>query len=120
MSKTQTELCGNCGAEIALSRRVDFTLKDGTRVCDSCFAKKAQDLRNPRGIGPIENTRSLQADVSEVQKRRDFSFASARRCRTLASSSHRSTPVPLSQLHVRFFFAFSHFDDERLQSSKAA
>jgi len=31
MTEDQTELCGKCGAEIYLSRRVDFTLKDGTR-----------------------------------------------------------------------------------------
>jgi len=106
MSKTQTELCGNCGAEIALSRRVDFTLKDGTRVCDSCFAKKAQDLRNPRGIGPIENTRSLQADVSEVQKRRDFSFASARRCRTSLRRAIGVRPFRCLNCTSAFFLLF--------------
>jgi hypothetical protein len=37
MSKNQTELCGKCGAEIDLNRRVDFTLKDRTRVCEQCF-----------------------------------------------------------------------------------
>jgi recombinational DNA repair protein (RecF pathway) len=31
--------CGKCGTEIDPSRRVDFTLKDGTRVCESCFVK---------------------------------------------------------------------------------
>jgi hypothetical protein len=31
--------CGKCGAEIDGARRVDYTLKDGTRVCDSCFVK---------------------------------------------------------------------------------
>lgn len=31
--------CGKCEAEIDAGRRVDFTLKDGTRVCDSCFVK---------------------------------------------------------------------------------
>lgn len=31
--------CGKCGAEIDAARRVDYTLKDGTRVCDSCFVK---------------------------------------------------------------------------------
>jgi hypothetical protein len=31
--------CGKCGAPIDPSRRVDFTLKDGTRVCESCFVK---------------------------------------------------------------------------------
>jgi len=33
------EQCGKCGAAIDPSRRVDFTLKDGTRVCESCFVK---------------------------------------------------------------------------------
>jgi NMD protein affecting ribosome stability and mRNA decay len=40
MSEAQTELCGECGAEIDFSRRVDFTLKNGTRVCESCFVKE--------------------------------------------------------------------------------
>lgn len=31
--------CGKCGAEIDAARRVDYTLKDGTRVCNSCFVK---------------------------------------------------------------------------------
>jgi hypothetical protein len=31
--------CGKCGVEIDARRRVDFTLQDGTRVCDSCFVK---------------------------------------------------------------------------------
>src|SRR5580658_10400628 len=72
------------------------------------LSKKPRDLRNPRGIGPIENPRSFQADVSEVQTRRDFSFASARRRRTLPSSSYRSTPVPLSRLRRPLFCFFAH------------
>ena len=39
VADTTEERCGKCGAEIDLSRRVDFTLKDGTRVCESCFVK---------------------------------------------------------------------------------
>ncbi len=39
MSEAKVDLCGRCGAEIDPTRRVDFTLKDGTRVCDSCFVK---------------------------------------------------------------------------------
>ena len=39
MAEPNDERCGKCGAEIDASRRVDFTLKDGTRVCDSCFVK---------------------------------------------------------------------------------
>ena len=40
MSETPTELCGKCGAEIDPTRRVDFTLKNGTRVCERCFIKE--------------------------------------------------------------------------------
>jgi hypothetical protein len=39
MDEAKTEVCGKCGADIDPNRRVDFTLKDGTRVCDSCFVK---------------------------------------------------------------------------------
>ena len=31
--------CGKCGAGIDSARRVDYTLKDGTRVCETCFIK---------------------------------------------------------------------------------
>jgi hypothetical protein len=37
--ETREDRCGKCGADIDPTRRVDFTLKDGTRVCDSCFVK---------------------------------------------------------------------------------
>ncbi len=40
MSETQIEFCGKCDAEIDPTRRVDFTLKDGTRVCESCFVRQ--------------------------------------------------------------------------------
>lgn len=39
MAESFENRCGKCGAEIDPTRRVDFTLKDGTRVCDSCFVK---------------------------------------------------------------------------------
>jgi len=39
MAEPKDERCGKCGAEIDPSRRVDFTLKDGTRLCESCFVK---------------------------------------------------------------------------------
>jgi hypothetical protein len=39
MAEPIDDRCGKCGAEIDAGRRVDFTLKDGTRVCDSCFVK---------------------------------------------------------------------------------
>jgi hypothetical protein len=38
-SESQIDVCRKCGEEIDPSRRVDFTLKDGTRVCESCFVK---------------------------------------------------------------------------------
>jgi hypothetical protein len=49
MSESQIDVCGKCGAEIDLTRRVDFTTKDGTRVCDSCFVK---ETRRPKGGWP--------------------------------------------------------------------
>ena len=44
----QTEMFGKCGAEIGPTRRVDFTLKDGTRVCGACFAKETQRVTRPK------------------------------------------------------------------------
>jgi len=40
MAETTQDQCGSYGVEIDESRRVDFTLKNGTRVCDSCFVKR--------------------------------------------------------------------------------
>jgi NMD protein affecting ribosome stability and mRNA decay len=48
MSEAQTELCGRCGADIDPTRRVDYTLKDGTRVCDSCFVKETPRQTQPK------------------------------------------------------------------------
>jgi hypothetical protein len=42
MSETRTEVCGKCEAGIDPARRVEFTLKDGTRVCESCFVKETR------------------------------------------------------------------------------
>jgi hypothetical protein len=39
MAEPIDDRCGKCGREIDAGRRVDFTLKYGTRVCDSCFVK---------------------------------------------------------------------------------
>jgi hypothetical protein len=39
MAERIQDECGKCGAKIDVDRRIDFTLKDGTRVCDSCFVK---------------------------------------------------------------------------------
>jgi hypothetical protein len=45
VSESTEDRCGKCGAEIDPNRRVDFTLKDGTRVCDSCFVKGTERPR---------------------------------------------------------------------------
>jgi hypothetical protein len=47
MNDAQADVCGKCGAEIDPNRRVDFTLKDGTRVCDSCFVKGTASPARP-------------------------------------------------------------------------
>lgn len=39
MSETASELFAKCGTEIAAARRLNFALKDGTRVCEPCFIK---------------------------------------------------------------------------------
>jgi hypothetical protein len=39
MAEPTQDQCGSCGTEIHASRTVDYTLKDGTRVCDSCFVR---------------------------------------------------------------------------------
>jgi len=51
MSETHEDLCGKCGAEIDSTRRVDFTLKDGTRVCDSCFVKETPRVKREQSDG---------------------------------------------------------------------
>jgi hypothetical protein len=42
MSDIPTEMCGKYGAEIDPTRRVDFALKDETRVRESCFLKETR------------------------------------------------------------------------------
>jgi hypothetical protein len=49
MSESHVDVCGKCGAEIDRTRRVDFTTKDGTRACDSCFVK---ETRRPKSDWP--------------------------------------------------------------------
>ncbi len=39
MTEPAPDRCGKCEAEIDPTRRIDYTLKDGTRVCDSCFVR---------------------------------------------------------------------------------
>jgi NMD protein affecting ribosome stability and mRNA decay len=47
MAEPTPDLCGKCGTEIDATRRIDYTLKDGTRVCDSCFVK---GTKRPTGL----------------------------------------------------------------------
>jgi hypothetical protein len=47
MAEPVQDECGKCGAEIDPGRRIDFTLKDGTRVCDSCFVKGTSRPTHP-------------------------------------------------------------------------
>jgi hypothetical protein len=49
MSETHADPCGECGAEIDSGRTVDFTRKDGTRVCDSCFMKETPPPTQRKG-----------------------------------------------------------------------
>jgi|BogFormECP03_OM2_1039629.scaffolds.fasta_scaffold21558_2 molecular chaperone DnaK (HSP70) len=49
MSETHADPCGECGAEIDSSRTVDFTRKDGTRVCDSCFMNETPPPTQRKG-----------------------------------------------------------------------
>ena len=49
ISETHADPCGECGAEIDSSRTVDFTRKDGTRVCDSCFMKETPPPTQRKG-----------------------------------------------------------------------
>lgn len=49
MYEAKEEQCGKCGAEIDTTRRVDFTLKDGTRVCESCFVKWTEKVVQKTG-----------------------------------------------------------------------
>src|ERR1700722_1845940 len=40
MSEQAKEFCGKCKVEIDRDRVVDFTLKNGKRVCESCFVRE--------------------------------------------------------------------------------
>ncbi len=40
MSETRANFCEKCGTDIDSSRTVDLTLKNETRICDSCFVKE--------------------------------------------------------------------------------
>src|ERR1700723_2134399 len=53
MSETHEDLCGKCGAEIDSTRRVDFTLKDGTRVCDACFVEETPRVSQSKNVGEL-------------------------------------------------------------------
>jgi len=47
MADPKPDLCGKCGTEIDPTRRIDYTLKDGTRVCDFCFMKGTNSPTRP-------------------------------------------------------------------------
>jgi hypothetical protein len=53
MRETQIEVCGKCSAEIEASRRVDCTLKHGTRVCESCFGKETPRYKSDWSNCPV-------------------------------------------------------------------
>lgn len=55
MADPNRDVCGKCGAEIDATRRIDYTLKDGTRVCDSCFVKGT--------VSPTRPGRSTEAET---------------------------------------------------------
>jgi hypothetical protein len=46
MDGSQREFCGKCEVEIDRDRVIDFTLKNGKRVCEQCFVRETprQDL----------------------------------------------------------------------------
>jgi recombinational DNA repair protein (RecF pathway) len=46
MSEALIEVCGICDAEIEPTRRVDFTLQDGTTVCEPCFVRETPRRKN--------------------------------------------------------------------------
>jgi hypothetical protein len=48
MNDANEEQRGKCGAEIDFSRRVDFTLQDGTRVCEPCSVKETPRPTQPK------------------------------------------------------------------------
>jgi hypothetical protein len=39
MTDPSQDICGKCDVEIDTTRRIDYTLEDGPRVCNSCFVK---------------------------------------------------------------------------------
>ncbi len=57
------ENCGKCGAYIDSNRWVDFTLKDGTRVCEYCFANETSP-QVKRTVIRASTTDTLRADPS--------------------------------------------------------
>jgi hypothetical protein len=40
MDGSQREFCGKCEVEIDRDRVIDFTLKNGKRVCEQCFVRE--------------------------------------------------------------------------------
>jgi hypothetical protein len=48
MTDPAPDRCGKCESEIDPTRRIDYTLKDGTRVCDSCFVRGTTSPTRPK------------------------------------------------------------------------
>jgi hypothetical protein len=40
MDEDKREFCGKCEVEIDRDRVIDFTLKNGKRVCEQCFVRE--------------------------------------------------------------------------------
>jgi hypothetical protein len=40
MDERNREFCGKCEVEIDRDRVIDFTLKNGKRVCEHCFVRE--------------------------------------------------------------------------------
>jgi recombinational DNA repair protein (RecF pathway) len=66
MDESNAERCGKCGEEIDPSRRVDFTLKDGTRVCDSCFVKGTGEAETEGVIRRLPNVAGVRSERSDL------------------------------------------------------
>jgi hypothetical protein len=70
MVEPEEDRCGKCGAEIGSSRRVDFTLKDGTMVCEPCFVKGTKSpTRSDKQSPCMPGTPSWVGSVSTLRRK---------------------------------------------------
>ena len=76
MREAQTDLCGKCGAEIDPVRKVNFTLRNRTRVCEPCFVRETPRQTQPSAIGrpEIVHAASDGIHVTEMFIRETFLF----------------------------------------------